>query len=166
MSRGKAQATAGKAPAAASLRRTNRDPRWLPYALVAPAVIYLLGITFYPFIYAAKQSLYRSSFVSPDLSTYVGLENYAELFTNAAFWQSIANTFIISGSAVIIEFILALTLAALVYRDPWVKGWRLIFLTPMLFMPSAVAFLWKLLFVPRASVINDLLARTGFCHTH
>ena len=53
-----------------------------------------------------------------------------------------------------------MTLAALVYRDPWVKGWRIMFLLPMLFMPSAVAYLWKLLFND-GRVISDLLMRVG-----
>lgn len=162
MSETAAQAAAGSASAAVRIKRRGRDPRWLPYALVAPAVVYLLGITLYPFIHAASQSFYRSSFVSPNLNIFVGLDNYVQLFTNGTFWASIVNTLIISGSAVGIEFVLALTLAALVYRDPWVKGWRLMFLAPMLFMPSAVAFMWKLLFVPRASVVNNLLAMTGF----
>jgi multiple sugar transport system permease protein len=132
----------------------------LPYALVAPAVVYLLGITLYPFIYVVRTSLYQSSFTAPGLSFFVGWDNYAQLFTNADFWNSLANTVIISGLALLFEFVLALTLAAVVYRDPWVKGWRMIFLAPMLFMPSAVSFMWKLLFVPGASVVNNLLAKT------
>ena len=53
-----------------------------------------------------------------------------------------------------------MTLAALVYRDPLVRGWRILFLLPMLFMPSAVAYLWKLLFND-GRVISDLLMRIG-----
>ncbi|HIP76867.1 MAG TPA: sugar ABC transporter permease, partial [Kiloniellaceae bacterium] len=39
-------------------------------------------------------------------------------------------------------------------------GWRIIFLMPMLFMPSAVAFIWKLAFMD-GRVISDLLMRVG-----
>jgi multiple sugar transport system permease protein len=46
------------------------------------------------------------------------------------------------------------------YRDPWVKGWRILFLMPMLFMPSAVAFLWKMAFFD-GRVVSDLLMRAG-----
>ena len=53
-----------------------------------------------------------------------------------------------------------MTLAALVYRDPFVRGWRIAFLLPMLFMPSAVAYLWKLMFND-GRVISDLLMRVG-----
>ena len=58
------------------------------------------------------------------------------------------------------QCVIALVLAFRAYRDPWVKGWRIVFLIPMLFMPSAVAFLYKLLFLdPR--VFADILIRLG-----
>ncbi|MDA3922367.1 MAG: sugar ABC transporter permease [Salinisphaera sp.] len=154
--------TAAVQPARAALRRRGHDPRWLPYALVAPAVAYLLGITLYPFIYALYKSFYQSSFTMPGMDTFVGFGNYTDLFRNGDFLASVLNTLIISGSSVLAEFVLALGLAALVYRDPWVKGWRMMFLAPMLFMPSAVSFMWKLLFVPGASVVNNLMESTGF----
>ena len=39
-----------------------------------------------------------------------------------------------------------MALAFFAYRDPFIRGWRIVFLLPMLFMPSAVAFIWKLAF--------------------
>ena len=40
------------------------------------------------------------------------------------------------------------------------RGWRIVFIMPMLFMPSAVAFIWKLAFND-GRVISDLLGRLG-----
>ena len=51
-------------------------------------------------------------------------------------------------------------LAALAYRDPWIRSWRILFLLPMLFMPSAVSFIWKLAFND-GRVVSDLLMRIG-----
>jgi multiple sugar transport system permease protein len=59
-----------------------------------------------------------------------------------------------------IEFAIALMLAALVYRSPWVKGWRILFMLPMLFMPSAVGYLWKLIFND-GRVMADLFNKVG-----
>ena len=75
-----------------------------------------------------------------------GLQNYRELVVDNAFWTSLSNTLMLGAVTLFLEFVIALTLAALVYRDRWVKAWRILFLLPMLFMPSAVSFLWKLLF--------------------
>jgi multiple sugar transport system permease protein len=137
-------------------RRSPFRRKAFPYLLVAPAVIYLLAITLYPGIFA----LWRSFFAGRFQLNFVGFEQYIDLFHDEAFWHSLSNTLIIGGLTLAIEFVIALGLAALAYRDPLVKGWRILFLLPMLFMPSAVAFLWKLLFND-GRVISDLFMRIG-----
>jgi multiple sugar transport system permease protein len=138
-------------------RRSARRRKLFPYLLVGPAVIYLLGITLYPGVYAMVQSLFRVKFAS---WTFIGLENYQKLFADAEFWASLWNTLVIGATALCLEFVIAMTLAALAYRDPWVRGWRIVFLLPMLFMPSAVAFIWKLAFND-GGVVSDLLMGIG-----
>lgn len=137
-------------------RRSPFRRKAFPYLLVGPAVLYLLAITLYPGIFALWRSFYAGRFQL----NFVGFDQYRQLFTDEAFWHSLSNTALIGGITLAIEFVVALGLAALVYRDPLVKGWRIIFLLPMLFMPSAVAFLWKLLFND-GRVISDLLMRVG-----
>ena len=140
--------------------RVRRSPfmrKAFPYFLLAPAVIYLLGITLYPGIYA----IYRSLMTGKFKLEYAGLQNYRELVVDNAFWTSLSNTLLLGAVTLFLEFVIALTLAALVYRDRWVRAWRILFLLPMLFMPSAVSFLWKLLFND-GRVISDLLTRVGF----
>ncbi len=137
-------------------RRSPFMRKAFPYFLLAPAVIYLLGITLYPGIYA----IYRSLMTGKFKLEYVGMQNYRELIVDNAFWTSLSNTLILGVVTLFLEFAIALTLAALVYRDPWVKAWRILFLLPMLFMPSAVSYLWKLLFND-GRVISDLLSRLG-----
>lgn len=139
------------------VRRSPFMRKAFPYFLLAPAVIYLLGITLYPGIYA----IYRSLMTGKFKLEYVGLQNYRELVVDNAFWTSLSNTLLLGVVTLFLEFVIALTLAALVYRDRWVKAWRILFLLPMLFMPSAVSFLWKLLFND-GRVISDLITRLGF----
>ena len=139
------------------VRRNAFMRRAFPYFLLAPAVIYLLGITLYPGIYA----IYRSLMTGKFKLDYVGLANYRELLVDATFWASVSNTIILGVITLALEFVIALGLAALVYRDSWVKAWRIVFLLPMLFMPSAVSYLWKLIFND-GRVISDLLRRVGF----
>jgi multiple sugar transport system permease protein len=139
-------------------RRSPLQRKAFPYLLVAPAVIYLLGITFYPGLYAMYQSLFRVRFNS---WTFIGLDNYTKLLGDNEFWASLWNTFLMGSGALLLEFVIALTLAALAYRDPFIRSWRILFLLPMLFMPSAVSFIWKLAFND-GRVVSDLLMRIGF----
>ena len=156
--------TVGAVPAAPLRSRASQRKRprrrfnkWLPYILVAPAVTYLLLITLYPGIYALVQSFHAVKF-GPWRA--VGFENYATLMGDYQFWGALANTFIIGVISLFLQCAIALTLAYHTYRDPWVKGWRIVFLIPMLFMPSAVAFIFKLVFLD-ARVFADILMRIG-----
>ena len=144
-------------PKPAFKRRSKRLRVWFPYLLVAPAVAYLLMITLYPGIYAVVQSFYAVKFGPWNP---IGFNNYIKLWGDYQFWGALWNTFVMGSISLIIQCVLALALAFHAYRDPWVKGWRIVFLIPMLFMPSAVAFLYKLLFLD-ARVFADILMRLG-----
>ncbi len=139
-------------------RRSAFMRKAFPYFMVAPACIYLLGITLWPGVFALYRSLFEGKFNWQQ--NYVGLENYKRLFVDENFWSAVWNTLLLGSITLVIEFVIALFLAALVYRSPWVKGWRILFMLPMLFMPSAVGFLWKLIFND-GRVMADLLNRVG-----
>ena len=76
------------------VRRSPFMRKAFPYFLVAPAVIYLLGITLYPGIYAVYRSLMTGKFKLE----YVGLQNYRELVVDSAFWTSLSNTLVLGVS--------------------------------------------------------------------
>jgi len=153
----------GVAMATPNLRkapRPRRSPimrRAFPYLLLAPAVIYLLAITLYPGVFAIYQSLFVVRFTS---WTWTGLGNYQGILQDREFWAALWNTFVIGAIALSVQTFLALTLAYFAYRDPFIRGWRIVYLMPMLFMPSAVAFIWKLAFND-GRVISDILMRLG-----
>lgn len=153
---GVAQATPGR-PAFRFRRRSKALRLAFPYLLVGPAVLYLLAITLYPGVFAIYQSLFAVKFVN---WTWVGLNNYSRILADREFWAALGNTAIIGGISLTLQTLIALTLAFFAYRDPLVRGWRIVFLMPMLFMPSAVAFLWKLAFND-GRVISDLLMTLG-----
>ena len=138
-------------------RRSARMRKAFPYLLLAPAVGYLLAITLYPGVFAIYQSLFVVKFLNWD---WTGLGNYQTILQDREFWAALWNTFVIGGIALTLQTVIALALAYFAYRDPLVRGWRIIYLMPMLFMPSAVAFIWKLAFND-GRVISDLLGRLG-----
>lgn len=138
-------------------RRSPALRRAFPYLLVAPAVIFLLGITLYPGAFAIYQSFFNVRFQG---WTFTGLSNYERLLADREFWAALGNTAIIGAISLAIQTTVALTLAYFAYRDPFIRGWRIVFLLPMLFMPSAVAYIWKLAFND-GRVISDLLGMVG-----
>ncbi|TCN34163.1 carbohydrate ABC transporter permease [Sinorhizobium americanum] len=155
----KGAAKAAPAAAVYSIRRPRSATakKMFPYLLVGPAVLYLLAITLYPGLFAMYQSLFVVKFVN---WSWAGLGNYTRIIQDREFWAALANTAIIGGLSLSLQTIIAMTVAFYCYRDPFVRGWRIVFLMPMLFMPSAVAFIWKLAFND-GRVISDLLMAVG-----
>jgi multiple sugar transport system permease protein len=155
--KGVAQAAPDRIPARPRRRRSARMRNAVPYLLLAPAVLYLLAITLYPGVFAIYQSLYVVKFVN---WTWAGLDNYNAILRDREFWAALGNTAIIGSISLALQTAIALTLAYFAYRDPLIRGWRIVFLMPMLFMPSAVAFIWKLAFND-GRVMSDILIRLG-----
>jgi multiple sugar transport system permease protein len=148
----------GAAKAAPELRRRSPFLREaFPYLLLAPALVYLLAITLYPGLFAIYQSLFVVKFLS---WTWTGLGNYRLILQDREFWLALGNTALIGGISLALQTVIAMTIAYFAYRDPLIRGWRIVYLMPMLFMPSAVAFIWKLAFND-GRVISDLLMGIG-----
>ena len=138
-------------------RRSPFQRKAFPYLLVAPALIYLLAITLYPGVFAIFQSLYVVRF---NAWNWAGFDNYTTLLADREFWLALSNTFIIGGISLVLQTVIALAISYFAYRDPFIRGWRILYLMPMLFMPSAVAFIWKLAFND-GRVISTLLIWLG-----
>ena len=158
--RGAAQA----APSNALVRR-RRSPALraaFPYLLLAPAITYLLVITLYPGLFAIYQSLFVVKFLNWN---WTGLGNYAAILKDREFWAALGNTAVIGGISLIMQTAIALAVAYFAYRDPFIRGWRIVYLMPMLFMPSAVAFIWKLAFND-GRVISDILMSIGLIDSY
>src|SRR5258708_8007838 len=66
-------------------RRLGTD--YLPYIFLAPAVITLLALTIYPFIYPVYISLFRFKGGNP--FEFIGLNNYTDPLVASALWDSI-----------------------------------------------------------------------------
>ena len=151
--------TEGVAQAAPS-RLRRRSPllrRAFPYLLLTPAMLYLLAITLYPGLFAIYQSLFVVKFLT---WTWAGFDNYIAILQDREFWAALGNTAIIGGISLTLQTTIALAIAYFAYRDPLIRGWRIIYIMPMLFMPSAVAFIWKLAFND-GRVISDMLMGLG-----
>lgn len=154
--KGVAQVTPDR-PAKSPRRRNPALRRAFPYLLLAPAVAYLLVITLYPGLFAIYQSLFVVKFLN---WSWTGFGNYSLILRDREFWAALGNTAIIGSISLALQTAIALAIAYFAYRDPFIRGWRIIYLMPMLFMPSAVAFIWKLAFND-GRVISDLLGRLG-----
>jgi ABC-type sugar transport system permease subunit len=142
----------------------RREAR-LGYALVAPVVICLLLLVFYPFVFAIWISFTDRMIGRP--GRFVGLANYAYLFGQPSFQATIRNTVVLVVSVQALKLVLSLGIALLLNQP--IRGrqfWRSLILLPWA-MPAFVAYItWKLLYAPQGGAFNMILLGTGLASTH
>jgi multiple sugar transport system permease protein len=134
-------------------------PDWaLGWALTAPTVLIVLALLAYPFLDAIVLS-FQERFIGKE-GTWIGLQNYADFFTNPnnLFLKAALITVVYTGGAVIGKFFIGMAMAAVLNQDlPARNLWR-----GLMFLPWAVpavvsAYVWRFLF-DTTGPINGLIA--------
>ncbi len=108
------------------------------------------------------------SFVNWDLSRlsggirFVGLHNFAELFTDHRFWNTAKVTAIFVVCGVILQYVVGLSIALLLNQNVrFRRFFRVVFLMPMMLTPAAVGYLGRMLFDETQGPVNDLIKHLG-----
>ncbi|MBE2294505.1 MAG: sugar ABC transporter permease [Phycisphaerales bacterium] len=122
--------------------RKNREVDTRPLLWPSIAVLFLWMIV--PLAMTLYFSVIRYNLLSPDLTGFVGLENYAFLFDDPALWTSLWNTLVLVGSVLIITVVFG-TLFAVLYNQefPGRGVARLLVIAPFFVMPTVSALVWK-----------------------
>ncbi len=126
------------------------------YLFVAPTMIGLIILNFYPVINTIWQSLCKTGDFGKG-NTFVGLANYQKVVGASETWQSLWNTVKYALIEVPFGVIIALILA--VFLKNKLKGtsvFRTIFFLPMVCAPAAVAMVWKWLYNQQYGLLNNL----------
>jgi ABC-type sugar transport system permease subunit len=137
------------------IRREQR----LGYLFVAPMLLFLLGIIFFPLAHAFTTSLYREAGVNV---RFVGLGNYRRLLEDEAFWNSLRVSVVFTTASVALHLAVAMPLA--LFLNQLRRGrttLRLLFLTPWMVTPVIGATAWVWLLEPHFGVVNYLLRSLG-----
>ena len=77
---------------AGNLTGRKRNERITAYAFVAPAVILLIGFLVVPMVYTVYFSGFKYQIMRPDKMDFIGIQNYAKLFSDKNFWVALKNT--------------------------------------------------------------------------
>ncbi|MDQ3901607.1 MAG: sugar ABC transporter permease, partial [Actinomycetota bacterium] len=138
----------------------TRGEGWQPHVLLSPALLFFALFAIGPLIFTLYVSL--SNWSITGVHTFVGLGNYASLFSSSTFRMGFANTVIFAVITVTLQYVLGLTMALMVYRTSRGQTFlRLSFLLPMMFAPIVVGIVWKMLFDPSYGPIPEFLGNVG-----
>lgn len=136
--------------------------KWL---LLLPAIIIVMLLLLGPVLwtlYAAftDMHLYRPAHIP---TSFVGLQNFEKLISDAPFWRTVRNTVVFMLGVVPTQMILGLILAVSLHNvSMGRKFFRTWFLLPMMLSPVVVAFIaGRMMFAEDIGPINYLLRSIG-----
>lgn len=132
---------------------------WL---LVAPTIVFLVAVFAYPVVSTAITSLQKVRLQTPGKQTFVGLDNYADLLTDPAFWQAVSRTAYFTFVSVGAELVLGIAIAAFISRR--FAGWRflrLAIIVPWAVPTIAVATMFRWIYNADYGALNGLLFQLG-----
>ena len=131
-------------------------------ALGLPSLVYVLLVAVVPLAQGMWYSLFSYKLTRPDRRSFVGLDNYADMFSDADTMEALYNTAIFTVLAVGIEFVVALGLALLLWRDSLFNKLALaILLVPVALTPLVVGLVFKALLAADFGMIGYYAADWG-----
>lgn len=134
--------------------------RWAPYLFLAPAFLGLLLFRFVPIGLSGFGSLFMEN-IRGDM-VFVGTKNYAELFDDPSFWNSMKVTLIFNLIINPFQICCAMGLALLVRRpSKFMDVFRLSFIMPMTVSIALTSIIWSIMLDPSLGPINSLLRWLG-----
>lgn len=155
-----AAASNGKQIKAVSPRQRKIRNNLIAYSFIAPNFIGFAVLTLVPIIAAVGLSF--ASWNGSTKLEWVGLQNYARLFTDRIFKQSFVNTLIYSAATVPLTIIASLLLAILLNQKIAARNFfRTVSFFPYVASMVAVAAVWNALFDPNKGMVNQMLMGLG-----
>jgi ABC-type sugar transport system permease subunit len=145
------------------VRRLLASESFFAVLLIVPMLVVLLAFGVFPILYSLVVSLLEWKLNIPRPAEFVGLANYARLFTDPVFTSSLLKTLYYTVFSVSGTVLLGLAIALLLDRDD-VKAKGLIL--ALLIIPWAVprvvgGLLWKWIFDGNYGILNAALLGMG-----
>jgi len=140
----------------------RRREAWLPYLLLTPGLLLLVGML-YPFFLGAYYSLTSYFLQYPHLFRFVWLGNYLKLLQDPLFGTSLRFTLGYAAVAVLVQVVLGLGVALLLNsRIPGRGVLRAMMLMPLMMPPVITALMWKVMMAAtKSGILNYLLSFLG-----
>ena len=142
-------------------RKVVFNHKLLPYLLLLPQ----MAITIVFFFWPAGQAVWFA-FLRQDAfgirTSFVGFENFQDLFADPLYLDTIRNTAVFSIGVTVIALAVALLLAVLADRQiKGAGGYRTLLIWPYAIAPAIAAVLWIFLFHPSIGLIGRALNDAG-----
>lgn len=144
-------------------KRKKKSGTYLGFLFAMPALVYMLVFIGYPMIQNLVLSFKNVdvyTFAKPENQSFVGLQNYTELFTdvNSIMSRSIGNTLLFTVGSIFFQFFIGFGLALLFSKK--FKGcsfFRGVTMISWLLPVTVAGLLFKFMFASSGGIINQFL---------
>ena len=146
------------------VRRLQRRETWRRRIPLLPALLFTIVVTQVPFLFSIWYSLTDWKIVPPSPRTFIGFDNYVDLFDNRFFREAVWTSVLMTVSAVLLSVLLGMLIALLLDRKFFGQGFvRTLLITPFLIMPVVAGLVWSTqIFNSSFGVLNWVLDALGF----
>ncbi|CAN5575847.1 sugar ABC transporter permease [soil metagenome] len=143
-----------------SIRTEFTDPeKRTAYLMILPTLLVVLLIGAWPILYALYLSFLR---ILPTGQSFVGLDNYATLFSDPNFWGAVVNTVVFTVASVGLEFVLGISIALVLNRGFVGQGAaRAIAIVPWAFPTVVSGLMWRLMYTDQVGIFAYLADSFG-----
>ncbi len=142
-------------------RRKHWDRKWIPYALMAPAVIAIVVIILSPLVTTIVYSFSNIDLIR-DRTTFIGLENYVELFSGRLFWKAVEINLKFAAIVVIVPTAMGLFFALLLVEEFVGRSiGRTLLILPWALPWIVIGLLWNWIVNAQFGALNGLLYTLG-----
>lgn len=134
----------------------------LPYLLLAPMMLIMGVLVFYPIITTFSYSLKNWKLTSPGDIRFIGLKNYREILLSESFRYSMQNTVFILLFVVIVTTLIGYVISIyLNFKGKFAGVLLALAILPWALPPFVNGILWKFVFFSGYGFLNKLLIAVG-----
>ncbi len=147
-------------------KRVSFKSTWLPWLLLAPQVVVITVFFFWPAGQALLQSFQQSDAFGTSTS-WIGLENFRNLFSDPGYLASFKTTAVFSISVAVLGLAISLLLATM--ADRIVRGamiYKTLLIWPYAVAPAVAGVLWLFMFAPSLGIVSYALRAIGIDWNH
>ncbi|MEO1678701.1 MAG: sugar ABC transporter permease [Pseudomonadota bacterium] len=139
---------------------TSKD-RWLIWVFLAPALLLMGVMLYYPMVGTVIESFYDTSFISPD-PEFVGWAVYEKVWNSRQFPEVVWNSIYWTVGVVLLQNILGFFVAVLLNQGLPAQGLlRALVLLPFVLPGVVTAILWRFMYDPQLGLVNSIMIRLG-----
>ncbi len=148
-------------------RRGRRGPgasQLTAWAFLAPVVVYLAVFYVWPLVRNVDLSTHDytvRSFID-GTAPFIGLENFADVFSSPTFGPALVNTLLFTGISIAFQFTIGMALAVFFFQKfPLSSTLRALFLVPWLLPLIVSASTWSWMLNSESGVVNSVIRTLG-----